>query len=157
MNAPAPTPVANGKRGKIIGTILGVFALAGLTYGAYWMFWGRYSESTDDAYVNANMVQVTPQTGGTVMSIMADDTDFVKAGAPLVQLDPADARDDSRSRDETNHRSGCEIGSNQRVARQNTNKADWNRRHDDEWNREAAEPAQYEDIDQHHHYRESSA
>ncbi|MDB5828597.1 MAG: hemolysin, partial [Variovorax sp.] len=29
---------------------------------------------------------------GTVMSIMADDTDFVKAGQPLVQLDPADAK-----------------------------------------------------------------
>ena len=38
------------------------------------------------------MIQITPQIGGTVMAIMADDTDFVKAGQPLVQLDPADAK-----------------------------------------------------------------
>ncbi|MDO8278210.1 MAG: HlyD family efflux transporter periplasmic adaptor subunit, partial [Burkholderiaceae bacterium] len=34
--------------------------------------------------------QITPQISGTVMAIMADDTDFVRAGQPLVQLDPAD-------------------------------------------------------------------
>ena len=38
------------------------------------------------------MIQITPQIGGTVMAILADDTDFVKAGQPLVKLDPADAR-----------------------------------------------------------------
>ena len=38
------------------------------------------------------MVQITPQTGGTVMAILADDTDFVKAGQPLVKLDTADAK-----------------------------------------------------------------
>jgi membrane fusion protein (multidrug efflux system) len=47
---------------------------------------------TDNAYVQGNVIQITPQVGGTVMAIMADDTDFVKAGAPLVQLDPADAK-----------------------------------------------------------------
>ena len=38
------------------------------------------------------MIQITPQISGTVQAILADDTDFVKAGQPLVQLDPADAR-----------------------------------------------------------------
>ena len=38
------------------------------------------------------MIQITPQIGGTVLAILADDTDFVKAGQPLVQLDPADAK-----------------------------------------------------------------
>ena len=49
-------------------------------------------ESTDNAYVQGNVIQITPQIGGTVQAILADDTDFVKAGQPLVQLDPADAR-----------------------------------------------------------------
>ncbi len=49
-------------------------------------------ESTDNAYVQGNVIQITPQIAGTVMAIMADDTDFVKAGQPLVQLDPADAK-----------------------------------------------------------------
>jgi hypothetical protein len=49
-------------------------------------------ETTDNAYVQGNVIQITPQIGGTVLAIHADDTDFVKAGQPLVQLDPADAK-----------------------------------------------------------------
>jgi membrane fusion protein (multidrug efflux system) len=49
-------------------------------------------ESTDNAYVQGNVIQITPQIGGTVTAILADDTDFVKAGQPLVKLDAADAK-----------------------------------------------------------------
>jgi membrane fusion protein (multidrug efflux system) len=52
----------------------------------------RHHETTDNAYVAGNIVQITPQLSGTVRAINADDTDFVKAGQPLVVLDPADAR-----------------------------------------------------------------
>ena len=51
----------------------------------------RHYESTDNAYVQAPVVQVTPQVGGTVLAIVADDTDIKKAGQTLVRLDPADA------------------------------------------------------------------
>jgi len=37
-------------------------------------------------------VQITPQVSGTVLAILADDTDIVKAGQPLVKLDPSDAK-----------------------------------------------------------------
>src|SRR6185436_13111534 len=47
---------------------------------------------TDNAYVQAPMVQITPQVGGTVLQILADDTDIVKAGQPLVKLDASDAQ-----------------------------------------------------------------
>ena len=69
-----------------------VFASAGAGVGAWWLLWGRWHESTDDAYVAGNLVQVTPQVAGTVLSIHADDTDFVEAGKLLVELDKADAR-----------------------------------------------------------------
>jgi membrane fusion protein (multidrug efflux system) len=52
----------------------------------------RYGETTEDAYVEGNLVQVTPQVGGTVTRIAADNTDFVRAGEPLVQLNEVDAR-----------------------------------------------------------------
>ena len=52
----------------------------------------KHYESTDNAYVQGNVIQITPQIGGTVVAIHADDTDFVKAGQPLVKLDPADAQ-----------------------------------------------------------------
>ena len=66
--------------------------LGGLVYGIYyWLVLSHY-ESTDNAYVQGNVVQVTPQVSGTVVAINADDTDFVKAGQSLVKLDPADAQ-----------------------------------------------------------------
>jgi len=48
--------------------------------------------TTDNAYVGGNIVQITPQISGTVVSVSADDTDLVEQGQPLVQLDSADAR-----------------------------------------------------------------
>lgn len=55
------------------------------------MLLGRYFESTDDAYVNGNVVQVTSEVPGTVVSLTADDTQLVNAGQTLLTLDPADA------------------------------------------------------------------
>ena len=92
--AAEPTaPPKTGRSRKIGFTTLGLVVLAaGVGWGAYeWLVASHY-ESTDNAYVQGNVIQITPQIGGTVMAIMADDTDFVKAGQPLVQLDPADAK-----------------------------------------------------------------
>ena len=94
MTATPSTPSAASKaaRRKALFTLAGVVVLAGCAWGLYdWLVASHY-EHTDNAYVQGNVIQITPQTGGTVMSILADDTDFVRAGAALVQLDPADAR-----------------------------------------------------------------
>ena len=56
----------------------------------YWLV-GRWHEGTDDAYVGGNIVQITPQVSGTVISIGADDNDHVQEGQTLVKLDAADA------------------------------------------------------------------
>ena len=79
-------------RKKLLLSVAGAFAAGAIAYGAYWSIALRNAESTDDAYVNGNVVQITSQVPGTVVSIAADDTDFVKAGTTLVQLDTADAR-----------------------------------------------------------------
>jgi membrane fusion protein, multidrug efflux system len=52
----------------------------------------RFHVDTDDAYVNGNVVQITPQVTGTVIAVNADNTQIVKMGEPIVQLDPADTR-----------------------------------------------------------------
>jgi membrane fusion protein (multidrug efflux system) len=90
-NAPAPA-VAASKRKPALLAVAGLTLLAGIGYGAYWGIYLRHYEATDNAYVQAPVVQVTPQVGGTVLQILADDTDVVKAGQPLVKLDPTDAR-----------------------------------------------------------------
>src|SRR5690349_6895495 len=80
------------KRTKLLAGVVSVFLLAGIGYTAWYLLHGRWHETTDDAYVGGNLVQITPQVGGTVLSIHADDTDYVKAGQTLVSLDKADAR-----------------------------------------------------------------
>ena len=69
-----------------------VVVLCGFGYGAYWSLAGRYYESTDDAYVNGDVVQVTSEVPGTVVAVNVDDTQPVRAGQPLLELDPADAK-----------------------------------------------------------------
>lgn len=87
----APAAPSGGGRQKAL-TIVGLIVLSGLSYGGYAWYAGRNQESTDNAYVQGNVIQITPQIGGTVTAILADDTDFVKAGQPLVKLDAADAK-----------------------------------------------------------------
>ncbi len=75
---------ANGSRRKrflaTVATI--VLAIAALVV-TYWFLFVRGSISTDNAYVNGNLVQVTAQTGGTIVSVDADETETVTAGATL--------------------------------------------------------------------------
>jgi membrane fusion protein (multidrug efflux system) len=90
--APGADATLRAKRRLWLGAVTGVFLVAGAAYGAYWAIDLRYLESTDDAYVGGNVVQITPQISGTVVAIGADDTNFVKTGQTLVQLDQADAQ-----------------------------------------------------------------
>ncbi|WP_168793877.1 HlyD family efflux transporter periplasmic adaptor subunit [Paraburkholderia aromaticivorans] len=87
QKAQAPT-----KRKLLISLLAATVVLAGAGYGAYYYTSGRYYQSTDDAYVSGNLVQLTPQVSGTVVAVNADDTQIVKQGAPIVTLDNADAK-----------------------------------------------------------------
>jgi membrane fusion protein (multidrug efflux system) len=70
--------------------ILGVvIVLAGLAYGAYWFFDARFYESTDDAYVSGNIVAVTSRENATLMALHADNTQTVRRGQLLMEMDPS--------------------------------------------------------------------
>jgi membrane fusion protein, multidrug efflux system len=90
--AAAPAPKSNGKRRRLMTLVVLVIIIAAIAYGLYYFLIARFHESTDDAYVNGNIVQITPQVTGTVISVNADDTQTVKIGDPLVSLDPADSK-----------------------------------------------------------------
>jgi membrane fusion protein, multidrug efflux system len=94
MSAISPTDpgTRNGRRRLLLSLVLAGFAAVGIGSGVWWLVSGRYHESTDDAYVGGNLVQVTSQVAGTVLAIRADDTDFVNIGQTLVELDKADSR-----------------------------------------------------------------
>ena len=89
-NSVSSVPVSKRRKLLLIVTVIIVLLLIG--YGIWWFLFARHYESTDDAYVAGNVVQITPQVGGTVIAINADDTELVQAGTPLVELDPADAK-----------------------------------------------------------------
>lgn len=67
----------------VILVVVGVWAWQAL--------YGRWNGSTDDAYVNGNVVEITPLVTGTVVSIGADDGDLVQEGQVLLNFDPSDA------------------------------------------------------------------
>ncbi len=91
VQTPSPRAAGNPARKKILLTLTGIVVVVGLAWTAYeWLVASHY-ESTDNAYVQGNVIQITPQIGGTVLAILADDTDYVKAGQALVRLDPTDA------------------------------------------------------------------
>jgi membrane fusion protein (multidrug efflux system) len=80
------------RRGRLL-TGLGVVVVgAAVAYGLYWFLDARHYVSTDDAYVGGDIVAVTSQENGKVIKLRADNTQTVKRGDVLVELDPLRAR-----------------------------------------------------------------
>jgi membrane fusion protein, multidrug efflux system len=92
MTNESPKAPAISRRWRLLAAVGGGVLAVALAYGLYWAQVLRYHQTTDDAYVSGNVVQITPQISGTVVAIGADDTQFVKAGQSLVRLDRADAK-----------------------------------------------------------------
>lgn len=90
-NPPPPADINNTKRNTYIIGATVLFLVLAIVYGLYWWLVLQYYVSTDNAYVNGNIVPVTSQISGTVIAINADDTQFVKKGQTLVKLDPIDS------------------------------------------------------------------
>lgn len=87
-----PAPAAHKKRNRALLLLTLLFVLAGAGWGAWWYATLRGWESTDDAYVAGNILQIMPQVTGRVEAVLADDTDRVQAGQTLVRIDPMDAQ-----------------------------------------------------------------
>lgn len=80
------------KRNQLTYLILLGVLLVVILGGFWWVLWGQYEETTEDAYVEGNVVSVTTQVSGTVVAIQADTTDRVSVGQSLITLNPIDAR-----------------------------------------------------------------
>ncbi|HVF95660.1 MAG TPA: EmrA/EmrK family multidrug efflux transporter periplasmic adaptor subunit, partial [Sphingomonas sp.] len=86
---PAPARGNPGGRKRAF-IILGAVVLIGLAVWAVFHFLLAVpEEETDDAYVAGDVVSVTARDPGTVLAIHADNTQTVKAGQPLIDLDAA--------------------------------------------------------------------
>jgi membrane fusion protein (multidrug efflux system) len=92
IEAPEAQEAPNGRRRKILIIIALIFICIGLLWGLFWVLVLSRRERTDDAYVNGNKIVISPQVPGTVIAVLTDDTQLVKAGQVLVRLDPIDAQ-----------------------------------------------------------------
>ena len=80
------------RRNRLLAGLAGAVLLAGAAAGAYWWLHASHFVSTDNAYAAAEVAQVTPSIGGTVLEVLVRDTQAVKQGDVLVRIDPTDAR-----------------------------------------------------------------
>ncbi len=93
MNAPITATASSAPSARRRGfTILVVVTgLIAVVWFLYWYLYLSHQESTDDAYVAGDVIQITSEVPGTVLAVHADDTQTVVRGAALVELDPSDA------------------------------------------------------------------
>jgi len=70
------------------GALMFVAAAAG--YGNYYWTIGRFLVSTDDAYVQAHSVLISPKVSGYISEVPVDDNQAVKAGQVIARIDPRD-------------------------------------------------------------------
>src|SRR5687768_9525312 len=68
--------------------IIAFITLSLLFWFVLWLY-GKYYVSTDDAYVNADVVEMTPRVTGQVNAIYVSNNQYVKQGDPLFQIDRA--------------------------------------------------------------------
>ena len=84
-----PTLMQRHRRALV--TAASVAALLGIAvFGSYWWKLGQFLEETDDAYVRADWVAVSPRVAGYVSQVLVDDNQSVKAGEVLVRIDDRD-------------------------------------------------------------------
>jgi membrane fusion protein (multidrug efflux system) len=84
-----PVDPASKRRTIIIGVCIGIVLLVG---GVAWWLYSRTYESTDDAQVDGHLNSIASRVAGTVTAVYAENDQPVKAGEPLVDLDPSDYR-----------------------------------------------------------------
>ena len=88
---PARSTPDGSRRRFLLLALATLVVIAAIGYGIYYFLHGRWFESTEDAYANGNIVEITPQVAGTIVEIGAADNMLVGAGQPIVKLDPNDS------------------------------------------------------------------
>jgi membrane fusion protein, multidrug efflux system len=88
----APAKPTGTSRRLALFTPLLIGLSAGAWYGWHWWSFGRFLESTENAYFQADNVSIAPQVGGIVVAVPVDDNQAVEKGELLAQIDDRDYR-----------------------------------------------------------------
>jgi membrane fusion protein, multidrug efflux system len=88
-NPPPAQKAPPGKRRRVFIFLFVIVLIAGIAGLIYWLSVRGY-ESTDDAFIDGHIVQISPKVYGLVLHVFIDDNSRVKKGDKLVELDPRD-------------------------------------------------------------------
>lgn len=78
------------KRQTLRRVLLGTLLIAAIALGARWWLHGRFIESTDNAYVRADITAITPRISGEIVEVAVRNNQAVKKGELLARIDPRD-------------------------------------------------------------------
>ena len=90
--APSPAAPKSGKRKFVMMGIVGLLAIAAVSYGAYYLLVGRFYIATDDAYVRANNTTLGARVSGHLAAIVPGDNAIVHKGEVIFKIDDGDYR-----------------------------------------------------------------
>ena len=80
------------QRKKGLSIFILLLLLISIGSAAYWYFFIKGFEETEDAYVSGNQVMVSAQVAGNISKINVDNMDPVQAGNVLLELDDTNAK-----------------------------------------------------------------
>jgi membrane fusion protein (multidrug efflux system) len=85
-------PPRPDRRRRLLTILAAVLVIGAVVYGLYWFLYSRHFEDTNDAYVSGDIVAITSRENATVTALHADNTQGVRRGQLLVELDPISAQ-----------------------------------------------------------------
>jgi membrane fusion protein, multidrug efflux system len=93
-DAPAPANARERLRSRLLIGAAALVLIAGAAYGGRWFLVGRFLESTDNAYLQADNAVVAPKVAGYIATVEVGDNQAVSAGQVLARIDDRDYRID---------------------------------------------------------------
>jgi membrane fusion protein (multidrug efflux system) len=88
MSNTEDTAAKHSRRNRLLGILAAVVVVGVVGYALYWFLYASHFEGTNDAYVGGDIVAITSRENGTVLALHADNTQSVRRGQLLVELDP---------------------------------------------------------------------
>ena len=92
MSNTEDTAAKHNRRNRLLGILAAVVVVGIAGYALYWFLFASHFESTNDAYVGGDIISITSRENGTVLALHADNTQSVRRGQLLVELDPIKAK-----------------------------------------------------------------
>jgi membrane fusion protein (multidrug efflux system) len=92
LSSGAPAQKKSFLRRPAVLVVVAAVAVLAVGYLIHWLTVGRFLQSTNDAYLQADLVSVAPKVSGYISEVLVKDNQSVVAGQPLVRIDAENYR-----------------------------------------------------------------